>query len=309
MFLKKVSNFFRYRLDKIDYDINKLNETVTLLQAKQILDFRRAFPPKTLHEAEFKVFSQSGEDGVIQWIISAIERIIPVFIEFGVEDYRESNTRFLLMNNNWKGLVIDADKNNIEAIKKSEYYWKYDLTAECAFVDKDNINDLFEKNGFAGDIGILSIDVDGNDYWIWQAIKTVSPQVVICEYNSLWGNEKSLAVAYDPSFNRAKAHYSNLYWGASIKALSNLAASKGYSLLGSNSFGHNLFFVKNAYASSFEIPSLESAYVENKFRESRGINGELTYKTGKERLSVVRDLHLLDVDTGQTALISEIFKC
>jgi hypothetical protein len=287
----------------------KTDETSMLLQAKQILDFRRVFPPKTLREAEFKIFSQFGEDGVIQWIISAIEDIIPIFIEFGVEDYRESNTRFLMMNNNWKGLVIDSDNHKIEAVKRNDYYWRHDLTAHCAFVDRDNINDLFEKNGYRGDIGILSIDVDGNDYWIWEAIKTVTPQVVICEYNSLWGYEKSLAVAYDPSFFRTGAHYSNLYYGASIKALTNLAASKGYSLLGSTSAGNNLFFVKNTYASSFKIPSIQEAYVESKCRESRDVNGKLTYISEKERLYVVRDLPLLDVETCKTSLISEIFGC
>jgi hypothetical protein len=156
---------------------------------------------------------------------------------------------------------------------------------------------------------LLSIDVDGNDYWIWEAIKAVSPQIVICEYNSLWGNEKSLAVAYDPSFSITEAHYSHLYYGASMKALTNLAASKGYSFLGSNSMGVNLFFVKNEYFSSFKIPSFQETYVESKFRTSKGINGEPTYKSGKERLSAVRDLPLIDIETGKVSLISEIFNC
>ena len=292
-----------HSMSKVEY------EAVKLLQAKQIIDFRRNFPPQNLREAEFTIFSQWGEDGIIQWIISLIPDIIHIFIEFGVQDYRESNTRFLLMNDNWKGFIIDSDSDNIKAIKQSEYYWKYDLTAECAFVDRDNINDLFAQNGFNGDIGILSIDIDGNDYWVWEAISVVSPQIVICEYNSLWGNEKSLAVAYDPFFFRTKAHYSNLYWGASIKALTSLAASKGYSLLGSNSAGSNLFFVKSTYAQFFDIPSPKEAYVESKFREARGINGELMYKSGKERHSFVRDLPLVDLETGKISPISDIFQC
>jgi len=313
---KLMTNFIRQVLNKCGQalvkpdGISKIEyESLMLLQAKQILDFRANFPPKTLHEAELKVFSQFGEDGIIQWIISFIPDIIPVFIEFGVEDYRESCTRFLLMNNNWKGLIIDSDNENIKAIKRSDYYWKHDLTVECSFVDRDNINDLFTKNGFNGDIGILSIDIDGNDYWIWEAINVVSPQVVICEYNSLWGSEKSLAVAYDPSFVRTNAHYSNLYSGASITALTNLAALKGYSLLGSISTSNIAFFVKNIYAPFFKIPSPQEAYVESKFRESRGINGELTYISGKERLSVVRELPLIDLETGETSVISNIFQC
>ena len=101
---------------------------------------------ETLAEAEFSIFSQWGDDGIIQWLLRHIDFPNHTFIEFGVEDYRESNTRFLMMNNNWSGLVMDGSKRNINRIIKSEYFWKYDLKALTAFITAENINDFIIRN-------------------------------------------------------------------------------------------------------------------------------------------------------------------
>src|SRR6478609_538478 len=105
-------------------------------------------------------FFQRGEDGIIQYIISQIEIPNKIFIEFGVENYVESNTRFLLMNNDWSGLVIDGSKQHIRFIKENFIYWKYDLTACHSFITKENINQLISGYTNCEDIGLLSIDVD-----------------------------------------------------------------------------------------------------------------------------------------------------
>ena len=141
-------------------------ESIEILQAKLLLEHRMVHPPKNIHDAEFKVFSQWGEDGIIQWIISKLPSPKPVFIEFGVEDYLESNTRFLLLNNNWKGMILDGSKVKMEYVRSKNFYWRHDLQAISVFVDKNNIDRIFEANGFVGEIGILSIDIDGNDYWV-----------------------------------------------------------------------------------------------------------------------------------------------
>lgn len=139
----------------------------------------------SIEEAEFQVYSQFGEDGIIQWLIHNVDIKNKTFIEFGVEDYTESNTRFLLMNNNWTGLVMDGSENSINCLKRWESFWRYDLTAVAAFITKDNINALIRGGGFRGDMGILSIDLDGNDWWILNAIDCVSPRILICEYNKI----------------------------------------------------------------------------------------------------------------------------
>ena len=287
------------------------NEDLKFLQAKQIIlhleALRREGGVENIHSTEFKVFSQWGEDGIIQWIISKLPSSKPIFIEFGVANYQESNTRFLLMNNNWKGFIIDGSKANIDSVKARDFYWRHDLTAVDAFVNKDNINSLFKENGFTGDIGILSIDIDGNDYWVWDAIDCVNPQVIICEYNSVLGAEKTVVVPYEANFERTKAHYSNLYWGASLRAYELLGKKKGYSLIGCNSAGVNAFFVKDSYASFFEVKTTEQAYICSKFRDSRDREGKLSYLSSSARLEVMKEMPLFDIESGCVKSISEIY--
>ncbi len=258
---------------------------------------------------EFKVFSQFGEDGILQYLIRETE--LPAtahnFVEFGVETYKEANTRFLVMNNNWRGMVIDGSEKNIKAIKESNLYWRHDLTAVCAFIDKNNINNLIKGAGFSGEIGILSVDIDGNDYYVWDAINVVNPIIVVAEYNSVFGSEYAVSVPYDPNFIRSRAHYSYLYWGCSIKALEMVGKRKGYTLVGSNSAGNNVFFVRNDYLNNIIPKTAKEAYVESKFRESRDTNGNLTYLSGLKRIEEIKHLPVYDVENNITASISETF--
>ena len=232
---------------------------------------------QNINDYEFKVSSQWGEDGIIQHLVKSIEIKNKVFFEFGVEKYTESNTRFLLQNNHWKGLVIDGSDENISYIKNDPIYWKNNLKAECAFITKDNINQLITKNGINGDIGILSVDIDGNDYWIWKAIDCISPRIVICEYNSHFGDTYKVSIPYDNNFVREKKHHSNIYYGASISALDFLAKKKGYSLVGSNLAGNNVFFVRNDLMTDTKALTPKEAYRVSQFREARDESGSLTF--------------------------------
>ena len=160
---------FKIQLNKIKKyllsDIKKDNEIEKYLLAKILIgSIKNKGIVNNLIEVEFKVFSQFGEDGIIQYLINSIPIENKIFIEFGVENYKESNTRFLLINNNWKGLLIDSDEKSINSIKNDDIYWKHDIKAVCEFITKENINSIFSSNGFEGDIGLLSIDIDGNDY-------------------------------------------------------------------------------------------------------------------------------------------------
>ena len=189
---------------------------------------------QSLPDVEFKVFSQFGDDGIIQYLINKLQIKNRTFVEFGVSDYFESNTRFLLLKDNWSGLIMDGSDYNINFIKKSDYYWRHDLTAVSNFVTRENINDLILQNEYKGEIGLLHVDLDGNDYWVWEKIDVVDPILVIMEYNSVFGPERNISVPYQENFVRTKAHSSNLYWGASLGALCNLAEKKGYYFIGSS---------------------------------------------------------------------------
>ena len=252
-----------------------------------------------LSDAEFSGFSQWGEDGIIDWLIERLPGLPNTFVEFGVGNYQEANTRLLLYLRNWRGFVMDGSAEHINNIKNQDIYWRYDLTAKCAFIDCDNVNELIAQASFNGDIGLLSIDVDGNDYWVWQAIDIVSPVIVVCEYNALFGDMRHISVPYQPDFQRGIAHHSNLYFGASLPALIDLGSRKGYTFVGTNSNGCNAFFVRNDHAANVLKAIREVRSFPSVFRESRDALGQLTFVRGKNRVEVIQHLSVFDFEENE----------
>ena len=304
---KKLISPITSQLSQMEVRLLREIEQNRILSAQLLIqNLQKAGLLEDLNDAEFKVFSQWGEDGIIQYLISRIVIENKIFVEFGVQDYSESNTRFLLVNDNWTGLVIDSSSESIKHIRLQEYYWKYDLTAICDFVTVDNINDLISDT-VTGSIGILSIDIDGNDYWIWNAISVISPQIVIVEYNSSFGNQHAVTIPYQPDFSREKAHFSRLYWGASLPAFCHLASRKGYSYVGSNSAGSNAFFVRKDSAGSLKECDFRKSFVESKFRDSLDENGNLSFVSSQGKLEIIKNMHLLDIDSKQTLPIKDIY--
>lgn len=254
----------------------------------------------------YKVYSQWDEDGLIQHLITQYSGISKSFIEIGVGDYSEANTRLLLEKNNWKGIIIDSNTEYINKIKSSELYWRHSLKALDIFVNCENINSIILENKFLGQIGLLSIDVDGIDYWLWKVIEVVSPQIVICEYNGIFGSEARVTVPYDPEFDRTKKHYSWLYAGASLAALEQLASEKGYTLIGTNNGGNNAFFVRNDIFKQNAIQIPHQKYTKPMFRESRTPEGVLSYLDISEGLKLIEDMDIYDIDQGEIVKISQI---
>jgi hypothetical protein len=302
-------NFFRKLFQKVyhklNYDVQK-----NLLASGKLLSVanKQKNDITSLEEVEFQIFSQRGEDGIIQYIVDKIDIPNKIFIEFGVENYTESNTRFLLINNHWSGLVIDGSKSNIEYIKNDFIYWKYDITAIESFITTQNINALIQSfTGSEQDIGLLSVDVDGNDYWIWEAINVINPRVIVCEYNSAFGPVKKLSIPYKADFYRTKAHYSNLYFGASLGAFCHLAEKKGYDFIGTAGGGVNAFFVRKDLSSPFKTYDCVTGFKPSANRDSKNKEGGLTYLRHGERLNVIKDLHVIDVASGQEDTIKNIF--
>jgi hypothetical protein len=257
-------NVLLRELKETQRHISYLREAVGRIEARQL----NSIPSRTLIDREFKVYSQCGEDGIIQWLISQVQIERKIFVEFGVENYVESNTRFLLTNNHWSGLVIDGNQANTDYIKKDAIYWQHNLKVCCAFITKENINELLEQNGISGEIGLLSIDIDGNDYWVWDAITVVRSAIVVIEYNARFGTEKSVSVPYKPNFERHREHPSGIYFGASLRALVELGRQKNYAFVGCNSNGSNAFFIRrDKMPASLNELSLEEGFEDRKFRE------------------------------------------
>jgi hypothetical protein len=281
------------QLSSLESRMQSMQEALGRIEERQL----RALPVDHIRSKEFRVFSQWGEDGIIQHLVSQLKIDRSVFVEFGVENYTESSTRFLLINNNWSGLVIDGSAANIDYIRNDPIYWRYNLKAEHSFVTRDNINQLISKNGIKGEIGLLSVDIDGNDYWVWEAIDVVQPIITIVEYNARFGPEAAVTVPYQADFVRGTAHHSMLYYGVSLNALCLLGKKKGYAFVGCNSAGNNAFFVRNdrMTAGLRELTAAEG-YVRNQFRESRDASGQLLFESPETGQKVPEHLPLVKIE-------------
>jgi len=255
---------------------------------------------------EFSAFSQWGEDGIIDWLIGQFKYIPKTFIEFGVGDYLESNTRFLIKKRNWKGLILESNKEDVLKIKSDPIYWKQDLIVKNIFIKKNNINEIIKKNLKNLEVGLLSVDIDGNDYWIIEHIKCVKPYIIVCEYNAILGDKKKLTVPYNEKFNRTSEHYSNLFFGASINALRDLMNKKGYSFIGTNSSGANAYFIRNNYAKRVlkKIRNIES--FPSKFRESRNNKGQKNFIRWVDRINIIKNKKILNLNNKKILPLSKI---
>jgi hypothetical protein len=292
----------RGRLARGSPDIEQLQLSLGRIESRSVKSGRH----ERLRDAEFRVYSQFGEDGIIQYLIHKVPITHDVFVEFGVEDYRESNTRFLLCNDNWRGLILDGGTDHIDFIRSNSLGWRHRIDARSVHITRDNINQAIAEAGIAGDIGLLSIDIDGNDYWVLDAIDVISPRVLIAEYNSTFGPAAAVSVPYDAGFNRTKAHYSNLYWGASLSAICLAAERKDLVFVGSNSAGNNAFFVRRDVLGELQTVKPADGWVDARFRESRDPGGNLSYISERAtRIAAIEDLPLVEVATGAMTTVGQ----
>ena len=306
---KKIIKSISYRFNKKQNNIINLLENQNILISKINSNVnKKKLLINDLSEIEYSVFSKFGEDGIINWLINQIPGINNSFVEFGVENYTESNTRLIYQDYNWSGLIIDGDPNNINEIISSDYYWKGNLKAINKFVTIKNINDILKNNNIKKNLGILSIDIDGNDYWLWKSIKDFTPTIVICEFNSIFGEKLSLTVPYDKDFNRSQKHYSHLYFGCSINALIELSKKKGYVFLGTNLNGNNAFFIEKNSFKFVEQKIKNIKIYQSKFRESRNVNQKLDYKNAKDGLHVIDELPIVNLHNGNIDKIKNLIK-
>ncbi len=314
MFINKLKNKLERLAERHSYKISEEREADRLIQGQILLELKKvfwqskteSFLPDTWDEFGFHVFSQSNEDGLIQYLIRQVPIMNKTFIEFGVASYTECNTKFLLLNDKWQGLVMDGSKEAMDGLIASDIYWQHDLVAVPAFVTKNNINALLSSRGFHEDVGILSIDIDGNDYWIWKEIDCIRPRIIICEYNPIFGDKMCVSVPYKEDFYRTDAHYSNLYWGASLAAYVALGKKKGYRLVCVNQMGHNAFFVRADIDTKLKEVTVENAYRRMMYRESRDEQGNMTYLSPEEGLKLISEKLVVDINDGRTKKIHDL---
>jgi hypothetical protein len=243
-------------------ELRDMAERVAILEKERYvareLGAARYADPKRLERYGFKVYSQFEEDGIIQEIFRRIGTTDRRFVEFGVENGLENNTLKLLAEG-WRGLWLEGNKKHVASIKRKfhDLLDEQRLTIRQAFITTENINQLI-ASGSSGEIDLLCIDIDGNDFYIWQALKVTKPRVVVIEYNAKFPPPLSIVQEYNP----AHVWRGTDYMGASLEALTRLGKRLGYVLVGTNFPGSNAFFVRGDLAADhFQEPfSAENHY-------------------------------------------------
>lgn len=199
----------------------------------------------------FQVFSQADEDGILLYLFAVLGAATRTCVEIAAGDGMECNTANLILNHGWRGLLVDGNAGQVE--RGRQFFANHPATHldpppfVCTWITRENVNDLVRAHGFAGEIDLLSLDVDGIDYWLWEALTGVQPRVVVAEFQALLGPERIVTVPYRPDFNAYQYSVTRGmadYCGASLGALAKLARAKGYRLVACNRYGFNAFFVR-----------------------------------------------------------------
>jgi hypothetical protein len=282
------------RLDKLERVVTDLKQNIDLIPAivrKLYLDSQSLPAPYDLLSERFGYLSQNEEDGLLLALFKRIGTTDRRFVEIGC-GMNGGNSGFLAQECGWSGLMVDAKTASIEKVMIR--FKGHPVRVAKQRVSREGVNAMLEKFGFTGEIDLLSIDIDGMDYWVWEAVTACSPRVVAIEYNWLFGAEHAVTIPYSSEFDLS-AIGNRGYRGASLAALAHLARAKGYRLVATERV--NAFFVRNDLGGN--IGEIDVA---------RGYRAPLNISRGKDVFQKIARarLPLVDVLTGRTGTIEDL---
>lgn len=201
-----------------------------------------------LEDVEFRCYSQNGEDGILLYVFSLIGTTNRRVVEIAAGDGSECNAANLIINHGWHGLLFDGNPDNVS--RGHAFFGTHPNTKISppqflhAWITAENVNQLVSQAGFAGPIDLLSLDVDGNDYWFLEALTCVEPRVLVVEFNAACGPERAVSMPYTPAYQLDLTTHP-YRCGASLPAFTTLLRGRGYRLVGVQSNGFNAFFVRD----------------------------------------------------------------
>jgi len=249
-------------------------------------------PLPSLRDVGFQVYSQSDEDGILLFLFTLLRPQTRKSIEICAGNGIECNTANLIINHGWSGLLVDGNAALVEQGRR--FYAKHKATYvlpplfEHAWITRENVNAFLKTKSVTGEMDLLSLDLDGIDYWVWEALDAISPRIVVLEFNPLLGPERSATIPYSEKFDTfhhpTAPDGSPNYYGASLTALVKLSDKKGYRLIGCNRWCYNAFFVKKEFL--VELPTVSPG---DCFRQSAPI------PDASERFETVRNLPWVEI--------------
>lgn len=310
--LRRIGSYLASRIVETQSRAVPSNSELSQMQIEQAnfqllakMHYAQTGQAESLSDLKFGCFSQNDEDAQLLYIFTLVGAKNQIAVEMCASDGIECLAANLIICQGWKALLVDGDRQAIERGRAFYAALKKTCLQQPVFahnwIGRDNVNQIMEKHGFSGEVDLLSLDLDGNDYHIWEAIETINPRVVVVEYNSVWpvaGVAKT--VPYDEQFKlEYDSEFSLHYCGASLGAFQKLAGKKGYRLVGIESrYGFNAYFMrKDVGADIFPQIDPEEAIEKNSHcmthtKAFRSNSDEAFQK----RLKEIQEMPWIDVD-------------
>lgn len=276
-----------------------MNQLALKIKCKQWLGKlkrRRRHAKRLINQQEYRVYSQHREDGIIDYLLDLIDNDIGKFVEFGFAPL-QCNCLNLALNRGFSGLFIDGSEDHCKSATDAyRTLGLHGVQVRNAFIDKESLNRLISDSGITGEIDVLSLDVDGNDYWFWEVIECIDPRIVVIEYNATFGPNSRVSVPYEANFIRYDMHSSGFYHGCSLSAIEHLGMAKGYRLVGVDETGVNAFLVKESLCPEVPTVSATDCFKDNLGRvKYKNINRE-------QQFELIKEMPLIDVSKQNSGL-------
>ena len=301
--INRFKNFFKKKFDKNLI----LNGEAYFKIARKDYD-----SVKNLRDVEFKVYSQNGEDGIIDYLIYALSIKKLRFVEIGVGDFTECNTRFLINNYPFRGLLCDINSKLKDNVKYTYDAHRGSIKVFNNYVNSSNILEILKSNNFHKKLNLFSIDIDSMDYYVIEKLPNEISDIFIAEYNQNFGPNLEVTVPHLDQFDRHKYHYSGQCYGLSLRALINLMKKKGYVFLGCNVECCNAFFIleskKDLIKLSLPDENDLTSYFNDYVCDVRDKNGKILNISISERLEYIKDCNIIDLsnDNMKVKKISDL---
>ena len=224
--------------------LTRIERNLHALLRRQFVD-ESALPfPQRILTQRFHVVSQNEEDGITLALINLAGTTNRRFLELGCGT-NGGNTGFLAETCGWTGLMADGNPKCAGEVETR--FTRYGVDTKLVWITRDNVNQLVRDHRLDGEIDLLSLDLDGNDYWVWRALDACSPRIVVLEFNREFGADRAVTVQYDPTFKRDQT-VTVPFWGASLAAFEQLGREKGYRLVLVEPSGVNAYLLRNDVA-------------------------------------------------------------